>query len=818
MSTLRCDTDVRRESVRSREGLNGLDFVEVDSAQTTLTAYFLGRAPAGLNKRNFSIVGGRTPKDAVEVIGLDVQPSEYSYLDDRVLIHLNHPGDFSTYTLQLQGVEGIDPRYASVEFSFKTHCPSDLDCAAPCACEPAVYEKPAIDYEAKDYASFRQLILDRMALICPDWRERLVPDLGIALVEALAYVGDYLSYYQDAVATEAYLDTARRRPSVRRHVRLVDYSLGEGCNARAFVALKTQADLHVKAADILFTTGLNHLLPIGERKALRGYEIERVPQERFEVFAPLWPSGEIHWRPANNEIHFYTWGGRECCLRKGATAATLRNDGEIPVTLQSGDFLIFEEVLGPATGSPDDADPAHRQAVRLTKVSEGYDALYGVRLLEIEWHEEDALRFDLCISTIGAAPECRYLEDVSLAWGNVLLVDHGRPVSEPLGPVPEAPEIPCCECEGRPSETLKLNGRFRPKLSGRPLTFVDPTDPSFSAARLLAPDPLAAQAAIRLEASGGEVFTARADLIESSRDDLHFVVEMEEDGTANLRFGDGELGRRPRAGETFLAHYRAGNGPAGNVGADAISMLIHRESDFSNDIEWVSNRLPASGGTPPTPLAEAKLAAPEAFRHGKAALRRAIIASDYAALAERHRKVQRAAARLTWTGSWYEADVGVDPLKAFAHASPALVAEIRQYLEGFRRIGHELTVGVARFVPIDLALTVCIAPEYLRGQVKAALLDAFGNRSLRGGTMGFFHSDQLSFGDDIHLSAIVARAQSVPGVLSVRIDRFRRQFAPPNREIENGVLPLGPFEIAQLENDPNHPDRGQLELRVLGGR
>ena len=58
----------------------------------------------------------------------------------------------------------------------------------------------------------------------PDWQERHVPDLGIALVEVLAYVGDYLSYYQDAVATEAYLDTARRRISVRRHARLVDYT------------------------------------------------------------------------------------------------------------------------------------------------------------------------------------------------------------------------------------------------------------------------------------------------------------------------------------------------------------------------------------------------------------------------------------------------------------------------------------------------------------------------------------------------------------------------------------------------------------------
>ena len=105
-------------------------------------------------------------------------------------------------------------------------------------------ETPAeINYLAKDYASFRQLILDRLALVMPDWKERHVPDIGIALVEVLAYVGDHLSYYQDAVATEAYLDTARKRISVRRHARLVDYPMHEGCNARAWVCVDTKSDL-----------------------------------------------------------------------------------------------------------------------------------------------------------------------------------------------------------------------------------------------------------------------------------------------------------------------------------------------------------------------------------------------------------------------------------------------------------------------------------------------------------------------------------------------------------------------------------------------
>ena len=80
-------------------------------------------------------------------------------------------------------------------------------------------ETPRIDYLAKDYEGFRRLMLDRLSLLAPGWRERSAADLGVALVELLAYAADNLSYRQDAIANEAYLNTARQRISVRRHAR-----------------------------------------------------------------------------------------------------------------------------------------------------------------------------------------------------------------------------------------------------------------------------------------------------------------------------------------------------------------------------------------------------------------------------------------------------------------------------------------------------------------------------------------------------------------------------------------------------------------------
>jgi hypothetical protein len=58
----------------------------------------------------------------------------------------------------------------------------------------------------------------------------------------------------------------------------------------------------------------------------------------------------------------------------------------------------------------------------------------------------------------------------------------------------------------------------------------------------------------------------------------------------------------------------------------------------------------------------------------------------------------------------------------------------------------------------------------------------------------------------------------VSGVESVKVQIFKRLFELKNDEIENGILPLGPMEIARLDNDPSFPENGRLELVMGGGR
>jgi hypothetical protein len=864
--SLCCEKDSRRDDVRRRKGWNGLDYVEVGHDQITLKVYFLGKLPPELHKkekhsrleRYLRLEGGRRITD-VEIVDVTPKPDPNPEKDDYLVVRLSKAGDSSTYTLRLVDVRHIDPRYDHVDFQFKLDCPTDLDCVPACACEPPELPEPEINYLAKDYAGFRQLILDRLSLLLPEWKERHVPDLGITLVELLAYTGDYLSYYQDAVGTEAYLDTARKRISVRRHARLVDYKLHEGCNARTWICLEVGSDLPLDPSETAFITAPDdrHLPP---SSVLTWDDIRDVPARAYEVFEPLLVNRPepIQLRSAHNEIHFYTWGDRECCVERNSTSATLLDywvatehpipdqqgqqqqhkkqpsasetgaeAGQRALHLHPGDVLILEEILGPRTGLPADADPARRHPVRLTRVNPGEDQLYRgedgrpTPIVEITWAEEDALPFPFCVSTVGIAPECRYLTDVSVARGNVILVDHGKTQEpEDLGTVVPLDVDAVCDCVGEPGEVQITSARFEASLSKAPLTFRQrfPLKPlcgqkAIAAGSMLKQDPRLALPQIWLASQPAKPWESQYDLIESRPDNWHFAVEMDEDGVAHLRFGDGELGAQPPAAMTITARYRIGNGTEGNVGAESIIAMVMKNR-LSGVAVTVRNPLPAQGGTNPEPLAEAKLFAPHLFRKR---IERAITAVDYEEIAERDARVSAASAELAWTGSWYEADVAIDPVGR-EDLPRVMVRDIEGCLQRYRRIGHDLSVRQASYVPLHLQLKVCALPHYQPGHVKAALLARFGTRRLAGGTRGFFHPDELSFGQGIYLSSIVAAAQAIPGVESVTVTRFQRLFYPPNGELEAGLLPLATWEIAQLDNDPDFPERGRLEIEVRGGR
>jgi len=118
-----------------------------------------------------------------------------------------------------------------VQLTFPGGCPDcgdrQVDLPLPL---PAVGDD--FDWRVRDYDGFRLAMLEELAARYPE-RTRWTPaDLEVVIVEVLAAVLDQLSDQLDRVTSEAYLETARRPESVRRHLALLGYDAERVAAAR----------------------------------------------------------------------------------------------------------------------------------------------------------------------------------------------------------------------------------------------------------------------------------------------------------------------------------------------------------------------------------------------------------------------------------------------------------------------------------------------------------------------------------------------------------------------------------------------------------
>lgn len=84
--------------------------------------------------------------------------------------------------------------------------------------------QPTIDYTGRDFETITQQLSDFIRQTRPEvWSDFFESNLGTALIELVAYVGDVLSFGQDLVGTEIFLATLRRYDSALRFARSVGY-------------------------------------------------------------------------------------------------------------------------------------------------------------------------------------------------------------------------------------------------------------------------------------------------------------------------------------------------------------------------------------------------------------------------------------------------------------------------------------------------------------------------------------------------------------------------------------------------------------------
>lgn len=92
--------------------------------------------------------------------------------------------------------------------------------------------RAGVNMSTRDYEGFRTDMIEMLKQKIPEYSDFSSSDMGIVLIELMAHGLDVLSYYNDKVANELFLETATERESVARLTRMLGYNLQESNPAK----------------------------------------------------------------------------------------------------------------------------------------------------------------------------------------------------------------------------------------------------------------------------------------------------------------------------------------------------------------------------------------------------------------------------------------------------------------------------------------------------------------------------------------------------------------------------------------------------------
>lgn len=793
-----------------------------------------------------------------------VEVSDLSSSDSVLSLTVKPIGDYSTYRLGINGLKypRIDPVFSEMDFKFRPGC-FNIDCRPAWEPSPEAPKNPIIDYLAKDYDSFRHTMMAAMSKRVPGWKPTSEADLDQVLLELFSVAADELSDYQDRVMNEAYLGTSRKRVSIARHARLMDYHIHQGNRASTWLALRIAAgmdselkpDFQAATAEdsddserALFTARGLFCVGNSYQNELDNLRVSTVFKSKFKMHGiELSPNTSVNVRAVGsiweiidennrqvylvvedgdhlvvfadwylnghlNDIKLYTWSDSRPALDVGTTQADLKIAGGDKVIaefiqdkIRDGivKHLLLQEWRDPATGNPAGADPDKRQLLELLSGDQAaetvYDPLEDEWLIRVRWQDEDALKSRFCFSV--DCPEGKK-DDVSLFQGNLIRAYHGRRKECVFKDPGERADSGNHEYHYERTKS----GSVICRLPEGPLAYRE-TDPGGEV-------PPVSTLEVSVSVSPGVVdkYDEVINLIHS--DDTsemgdHFVVETDELGRSIIRFGDGINGKELPDKGVVRCIYQIGGGLSGNIGADK---LTYFEKKYDLQIEGCWNPFDVTNGRTPEPTSEIIRRVPEAYlRHQL----RAVTLKDYVERVEELDEVQRGHAGYAWNGSWRTVRITVD-LAGGLELTDTAREKLADHLNAVRLIGEDLEIRPARPVPLDIAVELCLHPDFWPEDIKYLLEQEFSDGWTSDGRQAFFHPDLWTFGQGLRESQIIGQIQIIEGVdyvKSVTIKRFNEPTPGLPDKIE-----IGPMEIIQVKNDPDHMETGMIKFIVMGGR
>lgn len=220
-----------------------------------------------------------------------------------------------------------------------------------------------VDYMARDYDGILRAMRELIPAKLPDWTGyRSEADFGNVLLQLFAHMGDILSYYQDRIANESFLGTARTRRSVIQHLRLIGYRLSTAVPASATLTLTVPASR-------------SDTVTIARGNAFATKSGKDSPSVRFE----------------------YT-GSRELAIDLGQLPVVGGKKHFIGVPVEEG-RLFRDEELGESDGKADQRFPLARKGVILRALDIGAAVNSDITLKVVkggtaeEWAFQESLAF-----------------------------------------------------------------------------------------------------------------------------------------------------------------------------------------------------------------------------------------------------------------------------------------------------------------------------------------------------------------------------------------------------------------------------------------
>jgi hypothetical protein len=295
-----------------------------------------------------------------------------------------------------------------------------------------------------------------------------------------------------------------------------------------------------------------------------------------------------------------------------------------------------------------------------------------------------------------------------------------------------------------------------------------------------------------------------------------------------------ETARRPESVRRLL----------GFIGYDAVQAAKAARQIAGRDAEATeAKELERLWRDEPWLMEQARAAGPREIR----ALRRMVTVEDYGRKLEEHPLVLRASATLGWGGAWPVVQVAVllwggsdrslesdatpeglgEDLQAAVESfhvlhgapvpewipAPTVRHVLLRYVDACRMVGQEVELIDPIPVGIELWLSVGIQRNYFQSEVRIVVEQVLGKAP-----GGFFEPGRLRFGEDIHMSDIIAALMALDGVESVAVERFKRFGAQYSDEVSTGRIQLSGIEIAVCDGDRTRPERGDYKLVLQGGQ